>query len=588
MDSKAITQENRAWLLLMVFRGISVLFAAISLSTGDGAMTLEPKILLVVGASALYTFFLVLGFRSIPQLLQRYPALMLADVFISFSFLYLTGANDSPFAFYAHAPVLTFSVLRGYKMGLITTVASMAAFIGSVWYKSGFTVISLTAHDTGTLAGFLPLFFLFSILGSLNKQSLEKNIKLEEAKNRLSFANEELESVNRQMIALQDINAVFQSFRDLPSTIDIVLDGIKYGLGYDRVVMGLFGTQRDMIASFHGVGPAGSNRQSDFSKTPLIGGEVIDPLFESNEPTRVDSQEDARSLPGNVVDYLKLKSYIVAPLTVADKRIGIVIADNQNSKTAIDDHNMTWLKLLSSHAAVAINNAHLHTKTQELAVLTERNRIAMEIHDGLSQTLSGARLILDSCQQMVGSRPEVVRSKLTYLDGILGRSYEEMRYAIYNLRLPYLSENSFSTFLSQIVQDFKILSDIKVSLTVAGSEEQHDLSENLKFCLCRVLQEGLNNVRKHSEATSLSVYFGFQKRGVILRIADDGCGFNAANARNQARGGSTFGMVALEDRVRRLGGELVIESSLGRGTSVLVSVPYLAKPEVNLDKSARR
>ncbi|MCK4267557.1 MAG: GAF domain-containing protein, partial [Actinomycetia bacterium] len=404
---------------------MSILFAAISLSAEQAATGLETRTLLVLGASSLYTLFLVSGHKSIFQLLQRYPTLMLVDVFISFTFVYLTGANDSPFMLYAHAPLATFSLLRGYRTGLIAMMVSAAAFIGSIWYKSAFTVVSLTARDFGTFAGFLLLFFLFSILSNLSAQSLEKNSELEEAKNRLALANEELESVNRQMIALQDISAVFQSFRDLPSTIDIVLDGIKYGLGYDRVVMGLFGTQRDMIASFHGVGPSDSNRKSDFSKTPLIGGEAIDPLFEFNEPTRVDSQEDERSLPDNVIDFLKLKSYIVVPLTVADKRIGIVIADNQNSMMAIDSHNVTWLKLLSSHAAVAINNAHLHTKTQELAVLTERNRIAMEIHDGLSQTLSGARLILDSCQQMVESRPEVVRSKMTYLDGILGRSYEE-------------------------------------------------------------------------------------------------------------------------------------------------------------------
>ncbi|MCK4267744.1 MAG: hypothetical protein KAX16_02830, partial [Actinomycetia bacterium] len=300
MNSKTKTVEAQTWMFLMVFRGISILFAAVSVAIGYATMAAEPKIWVIIGASFLYTLFLVRGFRFLSQLLHRYPVLILLDVFVSFSFLYLTGPDQSPFLFYSIAPVVTISLIYGFKRGFMIAAVSMVAYVGSTGYNSSFfsfTSTNFGADDFTAFSSYFSGFVFFSILGSLRRKLSENNRELVEMRDNLALANKELKSANRQLVTLQDINDVFQSYRDLPSTIDTVLNGIKYGLDFDRVIVGLVGQQPDVISRFTAVGGAGAVGQRDVvAELPALSGTKIEQVFSTNEPASISSQEDARSL----------------------------------------------------------------------------------------------------------------------------------------------------------------------------------------------------------------------------------------------------------------------------------------------------
>ena len=580
------------WLVLMGCRWMSLAVVLVFLLSHVHLGVPGQTVWLLLVLASAYTLALTAGRDFLPRVFSSSYAALAVDIFVCSSLLYFSGATDSPFYLYSLSPVLLAAFLRGGWTGLATGVVSVAAYIVGILIR-GHSLGPLL-HYSGidqltSMAAYLMVAIFFSYPSGFLRQLQERNRELEVAQGSLAEANKSLGSVNKQLVAVQSINAVLQSYLDLPMVIESILDGIKYGLDFDRVVIGLVDDGQTRIADWR-LGGGRQEEQALWETFELsIGGDLsVRAFFDRQEPLIIYKDYGPSFAPVYPTGSVTPSSYAMAPLMVKSKPIGLILVDNAASGRAIAVEDMTWLEVLSTHAAIAINNAQLYGKAQELAAITERNRIAMEIHDGLSQTLSGARLILNSCNRILPAAMEPVRIKLSYLDKMLARAYDEMRYALYNLRLPFLSVDSLSEFFRQHIGEFSQYSGIQAELAVSGSEASQALSEDIKLCLCRVLQESLNNAHKHSGATSLTVFFNFQARRVILKIVDNGRGFILEEALANANSGKTFGIVTTENRVRQLGGHFSIESSPDLGTSVKVTMPYSIAAEVSLDKSARR
>lgn len=594
MKHKALPSDLKTgWLVLMGCRWMSLAVVLVFLLSNIHVEVPRHTVWLLLALGSIYTLALTAGRDFLPRVFSGSYAALAVDIMVCSSLLYFSGAKDSPFYLYTISPVLLAAFLRGGWTGFATGVVSVAAYIagtliqgqslGSLLHYNG--VDQLTA-----MVAYLMVAIFFSYPSGFLRQLQERNQELEVAQGSLAEVNKSLGSVNKQLVAVQSINAVLQSYLDLPMVIESILDGIKYGLDFDRVVIGLVDDGQTRIADWRLAGGRQEEQALWETFELAIGGDLsVRAFFDRQEPLVIDKGHDAPLVPPIYPDgSVAPSSYALSPLTVKSKPIGLILVDNFDSGRAIAAEDMTWLEVLSTHAAIAINNAQLYEKAQELAAITERNRIAMEIHDGLSQTLSGARLILNSCNRILPAAMEPVRIKLSYLDKMLARAYEEMRYALYNLRLPFLSVDSLSGFFRQHIGEFSHYSGIQAELAVSGPEDSQALSEDIKLCLCRVLQESLNNAHKHSGATSLTVFFNFYPERVILRIVDNGRGFVVEEALANANSGKTFGIVTTENRVRQLGGHFSIDSSPDLGTSVKVAMPYSIAAEVSLDKSARR
>lgn len=594
MESKALPSNFKTgWLVLIGCRWISLAIVFVLLLIGSDLRTSAGVLWLLLILSSAYTLFLTLGRDFLSETFARSPLPLGVDIMICFGLLLFSAPPDSPFYLYSLSPVLLAAFLKGARPGIVTGFLGLSGYVLAVTL-SGHSVMSLVrgggAGQLTAMAAYLMVAVFFSYPSGFLRQLQERNEELVKAKESLATVNKDLESVNRQLVAVQTINAVLQSYLDLPRVIASILDGIRYGLDFDRVVVGLFDEKTNTIGDWRAIGRRAVSEERERAwksfELPITPGSATSRFFAANNPVVVDST-GADAVDLRLTGFLETAEYAVMPLTVRSRPIGLIIVDNSLSSRPIAMEDITWLKVLATHAAIAVNNAQLFGKAQELAAITERNRIAMEIHDGLSQTLYGARLILSSCNRILPTAPEQVQLKLAYLDKMLARSYEEMRYAIYNLRLPFLSVGSLTAFSRRYIEEFAEFSGIKTRLAVSGSEAAGTLSEDVKLCLSRVLQEGLNNAHKHSGASSLTVSFNFQAKRVILKIVDNGRGFTLRDALEQAKRGKTFGIVATENRVRELGGKFIIESRPDLGTSVKATLPYAVVSEVDFDKSAR-
>jgi signal transduction histidine kinase/ligand-binding sensor domain-containing protein len=222
------------------------------------------------------------------------------------------------------------------------------------------------------------------------------------------------------------------------------------------------------------------------------------------------------------------------------------------------------VQLFANQAALAIENAQLYQAAQKAAVLEERNRLAHDLHDAVTQSLFSASLIAEGLRESSNLSTERARQGLEDLRQLTRGALAEMRALLYELRPGGLAEKPLGQLLDQLCMAFTNRTRIPVALTVTGADR---LEPQLQEMFYRITQESLNNISKHAAATAARVALTCSPEQVVLIIADDGRGFEMSDGAAASPG---MGMESMRERAAKIGAQLRIDSQLGVGTTVTV------------------
>jgi signal transduction histidine kinase len=207
------------------------------------------------------------------------------------------------------------------------------------------------------------------------------------------------------------------------------------------------------------------------------------------------------------------------------------------------------------------------TQAEALAVVEERNRLARDLHDSVTQALYGLTLSAEAAaRQLAAGQTDVATNQLRDLRETAQSALQEMRLLIFELRPPVLEEEGLAAALQARLQAVEGRVGLATTLAVEGDGR---LPPQIESELDRITQEALNNALKHAQAQRIAVQLRQDDQTVALEIADDGVGFDPAA--NASRGG--LGLRGMAERAARLGGHLAVESRPGEGTRVRVEVP---------------
>ena len=216
--------------------------------------------------------------------------------------------------------------------------------------------------------------------------------------------------------------------------------------------------------------------------------------------------------------------------------------------------------------------AEISRRSDIEALEAERRRIAHEIHDGLAQNLSALRLKASLWHDMVANNPIQLHAELDELIAMLKESISDVRRSIFALRPIALDELGFVPALRQLLVSFGNQYALMPQLDVIGPESR--LRRSYELPLFRVVQESLNNVGQHANASSVRVTVDLQSpETVLLTVIDDGIGFER-DVEHQNVASEHIGIHHMRERMASLGGSLTIESDTGRGTQVRAVLPY--------------
>ena len=217
----------------------------------------------------------------------------------------------------------------------------------------------------------------------------------------------------------------------------------------------------------------------------------------------------------------------------------------------------------SKSSGSEINNIEMIVNAQE----SERQRLSRQMHDGPAQALSNFILQAEIAMRLLSVDVEQARDELNSLKSSAMRTFQQVRSFIFELRPMMLDDLGLVPTIRRYVESYREQAGIDVSISISGTERR--LEPYLEVMIFRALQELLGNSSRHSHATAIKVYVDVSENIVKVSVDDNGKGFDPEIIDN----GNSLGLKLIKDRVDMLGGTFEVDSSAGKGTRVVFSVP---------------
>ncbi len=371
-----------------------------------------------------------------------------------------------------------------------------------------------------------------------------------------------------QFRVMAEVGHRVTSILDIDEVLVQIVRLIQQSFDYDHVDIALI-EDDDLIVK---AGAGNRFGDPDFQPPLLkVGGQGIMAWVARNgEPLVVpDVSQDPRYL--SLPDSLTTRSELAVPLKTKTAVIGVLDVQSDHLD-AFDESDLVVLQSLANQAAVVIENAQLYGQAQQLAVMEERQRLARELHDAVTQTLFSASLIAEALPELWEADQGEGRQLLGELRQLSRGALAEMRTLLLELRPASLVEADLGDLLRQLGEAATGRTGAPVHVSVEG---RYGLPPEVHVTLYRIAQEALNNVVKHARACEVEVYLyrtlapstngGEQRMSAELQVSDDGCGFDPDSIPPDR-----LGLGIIRERVEAIGAELTLETQPGRGTRITV------------------
>ena len=263
---------------------------------------------------------------------------------------------------------------------------------------------------------------------------------------------------------------------------------------------------------------------------------------------------------------IQSKGRIYGNLYLTEKRIILPSGGAIEGEFSVEDEEL--LAMFALQAAIAIENARLYHENQQIAVLRERERIGMDLHDGVIQSIYAIGLLLDDARHRIGSAPA---QSITAIDAAIAGLNEvivDIRNYIQHLRPRRFQGRNIRQGLEALAQELR--NDTMLAVTVAIDEQAATVcSARQADEFLHIAQEALANVRRHANASQVEIGFGFAEGLLQLSVQDDGAGMDAVEAR-KSQGNGLRNMRA---RARGMHGEFRLNTTPGAGACLAVTAP---------------
>ncbi|HUS15454.1 MAG TPA: ATP-binding protein [Chloroflexia bacterium] len=201
----------------------------------------------------------------------------------------------------------------------------------------------------------------------------------------------------------------------------------------------------------------------------------------------------------------------------------------------------------------------------------ERLRISRQMHDGPAQTMTNLVLRAEICERLLDIDVARARAELAGLKSMVNGTLQATRSFIFDLRPMILDDLGLEPTLRGYLRQYNEKNKMEVNLSVIGMKGR--LPQPVEVAVYRIVQESLNNVAKHAHATHAQVNLEMEGEELLVTVEDDGSGFNVDDLAEQGDSGKALGIASMRQRAEMLGGQIVLESLVGRGTKVSASIP---------------
>lgn len=369
----------------------------------------------------------------------------------------------------------------------------------------------------------------------------------------IALAVESARMREQELVTLRQIQMLHASEGGLSDSLGGLLDGLRQALEADFVILRLRASADERLSGLH-----------------LQRGE-----FHNLSPHDLD-QIFSQALTGNPVASPAGQTpvWLALPMRLPEGQVPGMLLVGSNHPQSFHPRQEAILQTVAAQAALLVENERILRSLEYKAVIQERTRLAREIHDGLAQTLAYLKLQAAQMQTYL-AQGDMTRLTQVLKDNYqaLAEAYLDTRQAIDNLRLT--PGASLETWLEQVSADFENATKLPVerALQAVQTTWSDVLTPEIQAQLMRVVQEALNNIRKHARASRAWVSLREWQGDLVLEVGDDGQGFDSEDVPEV----SQHGLRGMRERAELIGAEFQVISQVQRGTVVRLTLPAYLK-----------
>jgi signal transduction histidine kinase len=372
---------------------------------------------------------------------------------------------------------------------------------------------------------------------------------------------------NQDLALLNDLASALATISELDTLLKTALDRV---MNYFNVAMGEIYLVEEDHNTLHKVLHRGEGINALWTKDHFTLSESL------IGKTAQSGQHFLVNIPHLEDPYLKnedLKKLGVTqiacfPLTSRSEVLGVLsIATHEEQH--LDSMDQQLLSSIASWMGTTIENVRLNIQGRRLAVLEERERIGMDLHDGIIQSIYAVGLTLEHARLLLGEEPGQSRKRIEQSIEDLNSTIRDLRAFIMDMQPRQLYEENLMDGLQRLVNEFQANSLVEASLS-GPSEGLEKLSDSHAIALFHISQEALANIAKHAQASKVEVLVWTTPDRVLMEIHDDGRGFDP----QQVRFTLGHGISNMQTRARNVGGDLEITTEPGKGTTIMAWIPF--------------
>jgi PAS domain S-box-containing protein len=382
---------------------------------------------------------------------------------------------------------------------------------------------------------------------------------------------EAAEREQRQLAeALREISITLSSTFNLDELLEHILDTVSQVVPHTSATFLLI--EQEVVGRIRSRGLV-PEEISDFeamiARYRLLVDEI--PLFhtiiQSKNPLIINHIQVGQATHNiNIPVPASTRSYLGMPIITNKRVLGLLNLVSVEPDFFTQDH-VKILQAFAAQAALSINNAQLFLQAQELAALNERHKLARDLHDAVTQTLFSASAVAETLPRILDQNPDALRTNLELLSRMTRGALSEMRVLLSELRPTSIVNTPFSMLLRQLVEALQARKLISATYEM---NDEPQLAPEVHIALYRIVQEALNNVSKHSQATQVIIHLQVDGGRIEVHIQDNGRGFQP----EQISSGMGLGM--MRERSEAIGAQLEIKNKDEGGTDIHVLWPAVA------------
>ena len=319
---------------------------------------------------------------------------------------------------------------------------------------------------------------------------------------------------------------------------------------------------RGGLQAFHTYGM--NENQIDHMDHYPLGLGLLGQLLVSHEPIRLANMHEDERSAGFCANHPKMTSFLGVPIMSKGQCLGNLYLCDRLDGEPFSEDDERMVTMLAGHAAIAIENAQLSDQLWKLAVVEERDRISMELHDGIIQQIYAIGIKLELTRLNLDQREEA-EAQIKSANQDLNHVIEDLRKYIKDLHVGVDYSVALRQQFEEIAEGFRDVSSARLVMDVAHGFAE--LTDDKKHAVVQITREALSNIVRHANATEVYIDLHEDASYLTLVISDNGQGFNTAEI------SAGNGLHNMRQRVTQLGGAIEIISHPGRGTTLTLMLP---------------